>query len=122
VKPNSKVLCTFGFGSIDKNGARADTQSAFDNLQCEVRWEGRILANLEYDRLLEIAAVVHEFKPDLLLAVGGRSVVDGAKFISVAAAFPPSDDAWETIIGNHSFSSVPFMIGTAITHPATSSE
>jgi NADP-dependent alcohol dehydrogenase len=66
--------------------------------------------------------VVREFKPDLLFAVGGGSVVGGAKFISVAAALPPSDDAWETIIVNHSFSGVPLVIGTAITLPATGSE
>jgi alcohol dehydrogenase YqhD (iron-dependent ADH family) len=37
VKPNSKVFCTFGFGIIDKNGARSDLQSALDALKCEIR-------------------------------------------------------------------------------------
>ena len=39
VKPNSKVLCTFGGGSIDKNGARKDVQKELDDLHCEVRSE-----------------------------------------------------------------------------------
>jgi alcohol dehydrogenase YqhD (iron-dependent ADH family) len=60
VQPKSKVLCTFGGGSIDRNGARADTQAALDALECEVRWEGNIPANPEFERLMEIVAVVKE--------------------------------------------------------------
>ena len=86
VQPKSKVLVTFGGGSIDKNGARADVTQALAELECEVRWEGGIPPNPEYDRLIEIAQVVREWKPDLLLAVGGGSTLDGTKFLSLAAA------------------------------------
>jgi alcohol dehydrogenase YqhD (iron-dependent ADH family) len=122
VTPKSKVLCTFGFGSIDKNGARADTQSALDALECDVRWEGGIPANPEYDRLLEIVSIARSFQPDLLLAVGGGSVLDGTKFISVAANLPPSADAWDTILVRWAFTGIPLKVGSVITLPATGSE
>ena len=122
VKPNSRILCTFGGGSIDKNGARKDVEDVLNSLHCEVRWEGGIPANPEYDRLCEIIQVVHEYKPDLVLAVGGGSVLDGTKFICVGAKQPEGTDLWETICvqkkGLDEF--VPF--GSVLTLPATGSE
>jgi alcohol dehydrogenase YqhD (iron-dependent ADH family) len=121
VLPKSKVLCTFGFGSIDKNGARADVQAALDALSCEVRWEGGIPPNPEYDRLIEICAVVREFQPNLLLAVGGGSVLDGTKFIALAAGLDTGLDPWNIIV-KHEFSGKPFPLASVITLPATGSE
>ncbi|OHT13044.1 alcohol dehydrogenase, iron-containing family protein [Tritrichomonas foetus] len=122
VKPRSRVLCTFGGGSIDKNGARNDVQSALDALECEVRWEGGIPANPEYDRLIEIVASVKEFQPDLLLAIGGGSVIDGTKFISCAAKLDASADPWDVILIKKSFTGPTIPFGTVLTIPATGSE
>jgi alcohol dehydrogenase YqhD (iron-dependent ADH family) len=121
IKPNSKILCTFGFGSIDKNGARSDVQSALDALHCEVKWEGGIPANPEYDRLLEIAAVVRSFQPDLVLAVGGGSVLDGTKFLACVATLPDGADPWE-ILTKHKFDGPAWRLASVITLPATGSE
>jgi alcohol dehydrogenase YqhD (iron-dependent ADH family) len=121
ITPKSKILCTFGFGSIDKNGSRTDVQAALDSLSCEVRWEGGIPANPEYDRLVEIAAIVRTFQPDLILAVGGGSVLDGTKFIAVAAALDPSVDPW-TILTKGESSGKAFPVASVITLPATGSE
>jgi alcohol dehydrogenase YqhD (iron-dependent ADH family) len=121
VKPKSKILCTFGFGSIDKNGARADTQAALDALTCEVKWEGGIPANPEYDRLVEIAAVAKSFKPDLLLAVGGGSVLDGTKFIACVASLPDGADPYD-ILAKHVFEQTAVPCASVITLPATGSE
>jgi alcohol dehydrogenase YqhD (iron-dependent ADH family) len=121
VAPRSRVLCTFGFGSIDHNGARSDVQSSLDSLSCEVRWEGGIPANPEYDRLLEISEVARQFKPDLLLAVGGGSVLDGTKFIGLVAGLDAGLDPWE-ILTKHKFSGTPIPIASVITLPATGSE
>ena len=85
IPKNSKVLCTFGGGSITKNGAKEDVEKALKSLNCTVLWEGGIPANPEYRRLMEIVAVVKKEKPDFLLAIGGGSIIDGTKFISVAA-------------------------------------
>ena len=121
VKPHTKVLVTFGGGSIDKNGARDDVTKALSELECEVRWEGGIPANPEFDRLVEIVKVAREYKPDLLLAVGGRSVVDGTKFISLAMNIEDGTDMWDMVkYWKHPSKSTP--IGTVMTIPATDSE
>jgi alcohol dehydrogenase YqhD (iron-dependent ADH family) len=122
VKPNSKVLCIFGGGSIDRNGARADTQSVLDSLGCTTIWAGGVLANPEYDRLMEIVAIVRAEQPDLLLAVGGGSVLDGTKFISVAAKLEPEADAWNAILRLQGYPSSKFDVGSVLTLPATGSE
>jgi alcohol dehydrogenase YqhD (iron-dependent ADH family) len=122
VKPNSKVVCTFGGGSIDGNGARADTQSVLDSLGCTTIWAGGILANPEYDRLLEIVALVRSEGPDLLLAVGGGSVLDGTKFVSVAATLDPEVDAWNAILRREGYPATKIDVGCILTLPATGSE
>ncbi|EAY09077.1 hypothetical protein TVAG_180510 [Trichomonas vaginalis G3] len=121
VKPKSRVLVTFGGTSIDKNGARADVTKALADLQCETKWEGGIPPNPEYDRLIEIMKVAKEFKPDLLLAVGGGSVLDGTKFISLAMHLDDSVDPWDIYIKNvRPATTTP--VGAIMTIPATGSE
>jgi NADP-dependent alcohol dehydrogenase len=88
VKLGPRFLWRCGGGSIDKNGACSYVQTALEALNCTVSWEGGIRANPEDDRLLDMTAVVKAATPELLLAVGGRSVIDGAKFISAAALLP----------------------------------
>ena len=122
IQPKSKILCTFGGGSINKNGARKDVQEALDKLQCEIRWEGGIPPNTEYDRLIEIVKVVHEFQPDLILAVGGGSVVDGTKFIAIAAKQPEGTDLWETVCIKQTAKNEMYPFAAVITLPATGSE
>jgi alcohol dehydrogenase YqhD (iron-dependent ADH family) len=46
---------------------------------------------------MEIAAVVRSWRPDLLLAVGGGSVIDGTKFIALAAKVDTVDAAWRIV-------------------------
>ena len=121
VKPNSKVLCVFGGGSIDKNGARKDVQKALDDLHCEVRWEGGIPANPEYKRCCEIMKVAREFKPDLMIAIGGGSVIDGTKFIHASLDLPESQDPWD-LLTKHINVNPPCKLGVVLTLPATGSE
>lgn len=70
---------------------------------------------------MEIIKVVREYKPDLLLAVGGGSVLDATKFISAAASLDPSVDAWD-IISKGAFPEKAIPVGSIITLPATGSE
>jgi alcohol dehydrogenase YqhD (iron-dependent ADH family) len=122
VKPRAKVLCTFGGGSMNQNGARADTQAALDALGATVAWEGGIQANPDDDRLAEITAVVKATKPDLILAVGGGSVIDGMKFISVAATLTEGKDSWQAIMVGKDFPSTKVDFVSILTLPATGSE
>lgn len=120
VKEHSRVVCTFGGGSIEHNGAKSDVTEALNELQCEVFWQGGIPANPEYDRLVEIAAFVKEKQPDIIIAVGGGSVVDGTKFIALAAKLEEGKDPWSIMKREFPASAYPF--GTVMTLPATGSE
>ena len=121
VQKNWKVLCTFGSGSIEKNGAKKDVEDALKELNCEVRWEGGIPANPEYERLVEILKVIREFKPDLLLAIGGGSVIDGTKFLLAASGLPETEDPWD-IVSKPCNPKPTCKLGTVLTIPATGSE
>ncbi|KAH0786186.1 alcohol dehydrogenase, iron-containing family protein [Histomonas meleagridis] len=121
VKPKSKILCTFGGGSIDLNGCRADVTEALAALECEVRWEGGIPANPEYDRLIEIANVVKEYKPDLILSVGGGSCLDGTKYIALVAKLEDGKDPWE-ILTKQEYPPEAYPVASVMTLPATGSE
>lgn len=122
IKEKSKILCTFGGGSIEKNGAKSDVETVLKALKCTVRWEGGILPNPEYDRLMEIVEVVREFQPDLILSVGGGSVLDGTKFIGMAAKQPKGTDCWESICVKFNALNESFPVGSVMTLPATGSE
>lgn len=121
VKPHTRVLCTFGGGSIDANGCRRDVEEALSELECEVRWEGGICPNPEYDRLLEITNSIKEYQPDLLLSVGGGSICDATKFLALAGKTKEGEDPWNIVI-KHEFPSTAFPIGDVMTLPATGSE
>jgi NADP-dependent alcohol dehydrogenase len=59
-------------------------------------------------------------KIDYLLAVGGGSVIDGAKFIAAAALFD-GDDPWDILAKNQPITKA-LPIGAVLTLPATGSE
>jgi alcohol dehydrogenase YqhD (iron-dependent ADH family) len=86
-----------------------------------VRWEGGIPPNPEFDRLIEIAAVAREWQPDLLLAVGGGSTLDGTKFIAAASQLEDPEAAWR-IVTHREFPPKVIPIGAVMTLPATGSE
>ena len=121
IKPKSRILITFGGGSIEKNGAKTDVQSVLEKLECIVQWEGGIPANPEFDRLVEIVSVVKHFKPDLILAVGGGSVLDGTKFIALASHLSDDINPWE-MMTKAKFPSTFVPFGSIMTIPATGSE
>jgi len=122
VKPGSKIVCTYGGGSIDKNGARKDVTEALAALKCDVTWEGGIVANPEYDRLVEIAQTVRRIQPDFILAVGGGSTLDGTKFISLISKMPEGVDYWDEILVKGKYPKEHFPVASVMTLPATGSE
>ncbi|MFP3386295.1 iron-containing alcohol dehydrogenase, partial [Tritonibacter sp. SIMBA_163] len=82
VPPNARVLITSGGGSIKGNGVLAQVQAALG----ERAWHvfGGIEPNPTYETLMEAVALAREKNIDLVLAVGGGSVIDGTKFIAAA--------------------------------------
>ena len=92
-KYGKKVLLVYGGGSIKKNGIYDDVVAILAECGKEVKEVGGVMPNPTYAKLLEGAKVARDFGADLILAVGGGSVCDYSKGVSVAAYC--DDDVWE---------------------------
>lgn len=118
IPANSKVMMTYGGGSIFKNGVYEQVKQAL--VGYEVVEFGGIEPNPTYETLMQAVELARAEKVDFLLAVGGGSVLDGTKF--VAAAIPyQGNDAWkDVVIGKNYTEAIP--LGGVLTLPATGSE
>ncbi|MGM9926832.1 MAG: iron-containing alcohol dehydrogenase [Bacillus sp. (in: firmicutes)] len=121
VPANARVLILYGGGSAKKYGT---LQQATQNLPTQTIFEfGGIEPNPKYTTLMKAVEIVKNENIDFLLAVGGGSVMDGTKFIALAAKY---DGDAADILFNKSVvipqlkEAVPF--GTIVTLPATGSE
>ncbi len=120
VPKNAKVMLLYGGGSIKENGVYDQVIDALK--KHEVIEFGGIEANPDYATLMKAIKQVRKKNIDFLLAVGGGSVIDGTKFISLASpnkGFEP----WDILtsgVARDLKKAVPF--GTVLTLPATASE
>jgi len=80
-----KILLAYGGGSIKKNGIYDKVIAILKKCDKEVFECPGILPNPALSKMLEGAKMVRDNNIDLILAVGGGSVVDCAKGISVSA-------------------------------------
>ncbi|MFT5276907.1 MAG: NADP-dependent alcohol dehydrogenase [Glaciecola sp.] len=117
IATNHKILLMYGGGSIKKNGVYAQVMDALSEHQI-VEFSG-VEPNPSIETLTKAIALVKEEKVDYILAVGGGSVIDGAKF--VAAAVPFDGDPWDILAkGAKVRSALP--ISCILTLPATGTE
>lgn len=92
IPENAKVLMLYGGGSIKKNGIYEQVTAALEKI--DVIEFGGIPANPEYTVLINALEVIKKENITYLLAVGGGSVIDGAKFLSAAAVYD-GDAPWD---------------------------
>jgi NADP-dependent alcohol dehydrogenase len=117
IPAGTKVLMTYGGGSIRANGVYDQVKAALAH--CTVIEFGGIQPNPEYRTLMEAVKLARAEKAGFLLAVGGGSVLDGTKFI--AAAIPFEGEPWDIVQKNAEVkSAVP--LASVLTLPATGSE
>ena len=81
------VMLAYGGGSIKKNGVYDEVMESLSKARKNVIEFSGITANPTYAKVLEGAKVAREHKVDFILAVGGGSVMDCCKAISMAAIF-----------------------------------
>lgn len=81
------VMLAYGGGSIKKNGVYDEIAAILDAARKQVVEFNGIMPNPTYEKVQEGAALVREHKADLILAVGGGSVMDCCKAISLAAVY-----------------------------------
>ncbi len=116
---NTKILMTYGGGSIHQNGVYDEVKRAlegFDYLEF-----GGIEPNPKYETLMKAVEIVKSEKVGFLLSVGGGSVLDGTKFIAAAACWTDSEDPWDIPFKGLPISDA-IPLGDVITLPATGSE
>ncbi len=118
IPTKSRVLITYGGGSVKKSGTLDEVLAA---LSGHTVFEfGGIEPNPSYETLMKAVDMVHANSIDFLLAVGGGSVIDGTKFIAAAAVF--EGEPWDILVkhGEGVKKALPF--GSVLTLPATGSE
>lgn len=89
----TKVLLTYGGGSIKTNGIYDEVISALRTAGKEVIELSGVMPNPTTEKLYEGAKIAWENDVDLILAVGGGSTIDYAKAVSVSAWY--DGDPWK---------------------------
>ncbi|SFM33400.1 iron-containing alcohol dehydrogenase [Pelosinus propionicus] len=123
VPTEATVLITYGGGSAKKSGLIDKVKTMLGN---RTFFEfGGIEPNPRYETLVKAVEIVRNEKIDFILAVGGGSVIDGTKFITLAAYY--DGDSHDLL--QYGLSLIPLDVagkavsfGTVLTLPATGSE
>lgn len=115
------VLLAYGGGSIKRNGVYDEVYEILRTAGKNIYEFSGIMPNPTYAKVQEGAKLVQEKHIDLILAVGGGSVMDCCKAVSMAAAYP--GDLWADFWarpGVVDFEPVP--LGIIVTVSGTGSE
>jgi len=115
--PKARVLLLAGGGSIRQNGVYDQVRTALGG-RTIFEFFG-VEANPDYDTLMRAVEICRRDEVDWVLAAGGGSVLDGAKF--VAAATPFKGEPWDILAKNAKIKKA-LPIGAVLTLPATGSE
>lgn len=120
IPENARVMILFGGGSVKKFGTLEKVIKGLGNRK--ITEFGGIEPNPQFTTLMKAVEIVKKEKIDFLLAVGGGSVMDGTKFVSLASNYEGNAEDLLT----HGFAAVPVAyahpVGTVVTLPATGSE
>lgn len=92
-KYGKRVMLIYGGGSIKKNGIYDEIIKILTTQGKEVFEDAGVMPNPTIEKLYEGCNVAKENKIDFILAVGGGSVCDYAKAVSVSANY--DEDPWK---------------------------
>lgn len=115
------VLIAYGGGSVKKNGIYDEVISILKTLGKNVTEFSGIMPNPAYEKVLEGAKIARENNIDCILGIGGGSVIDCCKAVSMAAVY--DGDIWNDFwarAGVVDFEPVP--LGVIVTAAGTGSE
>ena len=117
IPTEKKILLVYGGGSIRTNGVYDQVMVALKD-RVVIEFSG-IGANPEFETCVKAIALVHKEKIGFILAVGGGSVIDAAKFIALGSK--AKGDLWD-IFAKAKYPSTALPLGTILTLPATGTE
>lgn len=92
-KYGENVMLVYGGGSIKRNGIYDQVVKLLDESSKNVFEDPGVMPNPTVEKLYEGCRIARENQVDLILAVGGGSVCDYAKAVSVSAHC--EEDPWE---------------------------
>ncbi len=118
IPPESKVLIVYGGSSIKKNGVYEKITKSLEGYKT-VEFSG-IEANPDYATCMKAVETARNEGIDFILAVGGGSVIDSAKFIAAAVCFE-NGDPWK-ILSEAAEIKKALPLGTVLTLAGTGSE
>lgn len=98
IPAGSRILLIYGMGSVKKSGLLDEILNLLSGY--DVVLFGGITPNPELNKCIEASELIREKNRNFILAVGGGSVIDAAKFISILPFFNNYDEAWEFMRGN----------------------
>nr|MBA2403303.1 iron-containing alcohol dehydrogenase [Bdellovibrionales bacterium] len=114
----SRILVLYGEGSIKRNGVYAQVMAALDGKT--VFEVSGVKPNPTYEKALEAIDLIRKEKIEFILAVGGGSVIDSAKFIALAV--PYKGVSWDILSQRDLVLTEALPYGSVLTLPATGSE
>ncbi len=90
-----KVLLVYGKGSVRRNGIYDNIIRQLHSIDAEISEYSGIKSNPVIDDVYKAVKMAYENKIEVILAVGGGSVIDSAKIISLCV--PERLDAWKVV-------------------------
>jgi alcohol dehydrogenase YqhD (iron-dependent ADH family) len=94
-----KALLIYGGGSVLRNGSYNDTVEQLRSNHIDIIEFNGIKPNPRVQDVMEAATLGRKGKVDMVVAVGGGSVIDSAKIIAICIA--DHCDAWAVMKGQH---------------------
>lgn len=121
VKDADTIMLAYGGGSIKHNGVYEEITGILKAAGKNVVEFPGIMSNPTYTKVQEGAKLVRETKADMILAVGGGSVMDCCKAVSLAARY--DGDIWEDFWSRPGVIDFePLPLGVIVTVAGTGSE
>ena len=115
------VLLAYGGGSIKKNGVYEKMTGILKKAGKHITEFTGIMSNPTWAKVQEGARLAREKRIDLVLAVGGGSVVDCCKIVCAQAV--ADEDLWDLEMVRHQApSSPPIPLGAVVTASGTGAE
>ncbi len=119
IPQGANVLLLYGQGSIHQSGVYDQVVSAIGD-KILVQYGG-ILPNPTHEQCARVQEKIAGIGINFILAVGGGSVIDAAKYIAVASQLASFESGWEVIEKKVPVSNA-LPVGVVLTKPASGSE
>lgn len=120
LKYGKNILITYGFSSIKKNGMYDEVVNILKKLDKNIFEVNEIMPNPRSEKVYEGIALCKKENIDLILAIGGGSVIDCSKAIALGAKI--ENDFWQEFFveRNEALDAIP--LGTILSVAGTGSE